>query len=290
MLDTKIYTFLKVAELKNFTKAAEELGLTQPAVSQHIAKLEDYYQQKLIQTQNKKVILTDAGLLMYNYAKQQVNNEHQLIQQFQNIKTKLHIGATLSIADYYLPQIMSEYLKQNAIELEITVNNTASLLKQMIDGKLDAAFIEGMFDHHQFDCMKYYTEDFYPVVSMNHPLVHQTVSIEDLFNYPLILREKGSGTRHILDTYLFQQNYSSENFQYVYEFGSFVMIKELLMKSNAISFMYSRVAKKEVDEGKLAFLDIQDYDLKHSFYFVYPKNILLKKQIVDFYNAIEKGR
>lgn len=288
MLDPKLYTFLMVAELQNYTKAANTLGLTQPAVSQHIAKLEQHYQQTFIQTVNKKVLLTEAGQIFYHYAKQQKANEEKLTQQFNHMKAKLNMGATLSIADYYLPLVINNQFESKMPELAIHVGNTKSLLKKILDGELDCAFIEGLFDRQLFDYKKYYTENFVPVVNSHHPLLHKKITIEDLFDYPLILREKGSGTRNILDNYLFQQNYSCHQFQNIYEFGSFVLIKEMLKKSNAISFMYYKVAQKEIENGELSILSIDHYQLKHSFYFVYLKNAIHKQFIEEFYESILK--
>lgn len=280
MLDPKVFTFLKIVETQSFTKAADELGLTQPAVSQHISKLEQHYHQKLFVTSNRLVSLTPAGYLFYVYAKQQIANEKLLIDQLSLKKTKLHIGATLSIADYYLPDILSRMKEENLSEFEIQVGNTQTLLEKVVQGQLDGALVEGLFDQSQFESIKIHTEKFLGVVSRHHPLSDCPVHFHDLFTYPLILREKGSGTRDILDHYLNLQNYSYKSFKECYEFGSFVLIKQALMNSQAISFMYENVAKQEVSDEKLSFLDIQDYQLSHSFYFVYSKNTLKKENLI----------
>ena len=103
MIDIKILTFLKVVQHRNYTKAAAELNMTQPAVSQHIKKLEQYYGCKLIDIVGKSVRLTAQGEALYTYANFQAANERQLVNQLNRLETPNKIGATLSIADYNMP-------------------------------------------------------------------------------------------------------------------------------------------------------------------------------------------
>ncbi len=129
MLDNKLFTFLKVAQHKNYTKAAAELNLTQPAVSQHIKKLEEYYNCDLIEINGKSVKLTPQGEVLNNYTNFQIANEKQLINQIKKVKTPIKIGATLSIADYYLPPYLSSYLSHHDELISVTVKIQNLLLK-----------------------------------------------------------------------------------------------------------------------------------------------------------------
>ncbi len=279
MLDVKIYTFLKVAEKRSFTKAANELKLTQPAVSQHISKLEEYYGQKFITIDKRTVSLTPAGEILLQYAKQQFKNEDNLMRQLKKENTKLQIGATLSIADYYIADILRDNHLTDNLDLTIEVNNTQTLLQNIVNGELECAFIEGLFDRNLFHYEELTKEPFLCVVGPNHPLANKEVRFEDLFEYPIILREKGSGTRAILENYLHSNNCSIHSFKKTYDYGSFLLIKEMLQDNLSISFMYQKVALEEVKHGKLKFLSIPNFDLKHSLYFVYLKNTLHHEQV-----------
>lgn len=150
MLDTKILTFLKVAQCRNYTRAAAELNLTQPAVSQHIRKLEEYYGCSLIDIQGKSVTLTAQGVALHNYASLQLANEKLLINQLKKAETPIKIGATLSIADYYLPPYLSSYLNHYDDLLSITVKNTQTIIEMLLSNELYCAFIEGIFDKTLF--------------------------------------------------------------------------------------------------------------------------------------------
>ena len=286
MIDTKIYTFSKVAQYRNYTKAATELNLTQPAVTQHIKKLEEYYNCSLINIEGKSVRLTKQGTLLYNYANFQISNEEQLINQIKKVETPIKIGATLSIADYYLPHYLSAYLSNYDELLSVTLKNTESIIKMLLNNELYCAFIEGIFDKSLFNYYEFYNTRFLPVARKGHPLEGLEVTISDIHKYPLILREKGSGTREIYENYLYQKNDSLLSASKIYEISSFVIMKKMIKNSDAISFMYEEVARQEVERGELCYLNIENYSISRSLYFIYPSNSLMKERNELFYKKV----
>lgn len=287
MLDGKIFTFLKVAELKNYTKAALELHMTQPAVTQHIKRLEEYYQCKLIDISGKSVSLTEAGKVLYHYANLQKVNDEELKRQLLKTKIPLHIGATLSIADYYLDVALTSFLQEEQESFSLTVGNTEQLLDELLHGKLDCAFIEGIFDTNLFESKKFCTPSFRPVAAVCHPLSNKTCTLDSLYEYPLLLRESGSGTRAILENFLYLQNSSILSFSKVLEIGSFHIIKQLLPVLHAVSFMYERVAREEIKSGKLCYLNIQGCEITHPLYLVYLKNCLQEKRLQTLFSHFD---
>jgi DNA-binding transcriptional LysR family regulator len=286
LLDAKIYTFLKVAQLKGYTKAAISLNLTQPAVTQHIRKLEEYYGCKLIDIDGKSIELTTEGKALYTYANFQIANEKQLVSRIQSIETPLKIGATLSIADYYLPSYLSSFMANHDEVFSVTVRNTKSIIEMLLNNELYCAFIEGIFDKTIFHFYEFCSTRFLPVARKGHPLEYDTIVLDMLHSFPLILREPGSGTREIFENYLYQNNDSLLSFKSIYEISSFGIIKNILYGSDAISFMYEEVAKQEVERGDLCYLTLEDYSIKRPLYFIYPKNSLMKKNIESFYSKI----
>lgn len=286
MLDIKIFTFLKVAQYRNYTKAAADLNLTQPAVTQHIKKLEEYYNCSLINIEGKSVKLTEQGKLLYNYANFQNANEEQLKKQMRKIETPIKIGATLSIADYYLPNYLSSYFQDNDEVISITVKNTESIIEMLLNNQLYCAFIEGIFDKSLFNYYEFTNTRFLPVARRGHPLEGKPITIADIHKYPLILREKGSGTREIYENYLYQNNDSLLSVSRIYEFSSFGIMKSVIKNTDAISFMYEEVARDEVNRGELSYLSIKDYSIKRPLYFIYPSNSLMKEKNELFYKKI----
>jgi DNA-binding transcriptional LysR family regulator len=286
MLDHKMDTFIKVVELLSFTKAADVLGLTQPAVSQHISRLEEYYGCKLISMNGRRISLTTEGETLYHYACQQKANEKHLIEILNQSRRHIKLGSTLSIADYYLPDLLLANKKDPQHILSVTVGNTDNLLKQIVDGELDCALIEGLFDSHKFEYRFLIEEEFIPVVSAAHPLAGKKVKLSDLFSYPLITREHGSGTRAIMENYLYQQNCSVDNFESLWELGSFALIKRMLTEIPGVSFMYKQVASEQIKKGELTVLDIHQYHISHPFYFVYSKDNINHDALEAFYNEL----
>lgn len=286
MIDTKIYTFLKVAQCKNYTKAAKELNLTQPAVSQHIKKLEQYYNCQLIIIDGKSVHLTKQGELLYNYANFQASNEKQLINQMEKVQILNKVGATLSIADYYLPKYLSGFLNKYDELVSVSVKNTESIINMLLNNELSCAFIEGIFDKSLFDYYEFEIGKFLPIARKNHPLEKKLVTLADTHKYPIVLREKGSGTREIYENYLYQENDSLLSATKIYEISSFGIMKEIIKSSDSISFVFENVAKKEVENNELCFLNIENFSIKRPLYFIYPKNSLLKRKNEEFYKKL----
>ncbi len=285
MLDMKLNTFLAVNTYGSYTQAANALHMTQPAVSQHIQRLEEHYGCKLFFQDGRGRKLTKEGEAFLHYAKMQASNEKQFSSSLTQQQKSIRIGATLSIADYYLPELLTALCREHQPNLDIEVANTKVLLQQLLDGDLDCAFIEGIFDRNLFAAKAFHQAQFIPVVSANHPLANKCISLRDLYEFPLVLREMGSGTRAILENALAQQNDSVSSFANIWQVGSFLLIKELLKQTNAISFMYENVAKREIAEGSLCPLHIEGFSVYHGLQFVYLKNSVVEKHVVEFYDT-----
>lgn len=290
MLDTKLETFLTVAELRSYTLTAQTLHITQPAVTQHIRKLEEHYGCKLIDFSGHQLSLTAAGELLYRYGTLQNANEHKLREHLAGLSRRLRVGATLSIADYYLPQLLRPYLRQHTGDLQLRVGNTEKMLTACLHGVLDCAFLEGAFDADSMVSKVFRQARFLPVAAAGHPLAGRHAALRDTFSFPLVLREPGSGTRAILESRLHEESLTPECFASVLECGSFRMIKEILKQTQAVSFMYEEVAAEEVADGSLVFLDLADCRIQRSLQFVYPENSMTARSCQMFFDTYIIGK
>lgn len=283
MLDSKIETFINVIKYKSYTLAAEKLHMTQPAVTQHIHKLESYYGCLLIDSSRHTVKPTQAGMLLYEYLRLQKANEERFSHLLHNAVEPLCVGATLSIADYYLPDLLADYMLSGSGRIRVTVGNTASLLDMLQRGTLDCAFIEGLFNTTMLETRVFQNAPFLPVVSQNHPLIEATLPM--LHKFPLVLREPHSGTREILENWLHQENDAPQAFSHVVELGSFVLIKEFVKRSDAVTFVYEGVVRRELKTGELRALSLKNFSLTHPLLFVFRKGDPRRSHLMEFFDA-----
>ena len=182
----------------NYRKAAEQLHLTQPAVTKQIQALEALYGVRLFTYDSRKLRKTAQGETLEIYAISQRYQDEELRRALKRQeKTSLRIGATKSIGDYILlPQII-RFLKEPDNELFFTVDNTAHLLAQLEGGELDFVVLEGIFDKSRYESFLLRNEPYIGICAKDHPFSGCEVPMDELFSERLILREPGSGTRKI---------------------------------------------------------------------------------------------
>ena len=231
MLDNRLQTFLTLCETCNYTNTAKKLNMTQPAVSQHIQFLENYYQVVLISGKGKNFSLTDEGKALQQYVKELHANSERILPLLQRIKNQvkpLNFGATLTIGEYTIPPIINQIFKDNPeINISMFVENTNILQKMLWEGKIDFALLEGHFNHNQFDYKLISNELFIGVCSPDNKFASKVSDLEELLDQNLILRETGSGTRDILEQGLYNRNLSVKDFKRKIEIGNMNAIKEL---------------------------------------------------------------
>jgi len=169
MLDYRLYTFLTLCETRNYTKTAEKLNMTQPAVTQHIQFLEDYYQVKLIAGKGKDFSLTEAGKALQEYAKTLKANSERippLLHRIKNRAKPLNFGATLTIGEYMIPPILYKIFKEEPeTDISMVVENTDILQKMLWEGEIDFALLEGNFNRNQYQSKLISDEEFIGVCS-----------------------------------------------------------------------------------------------------------------------------
>lgn len=276
MLDFRINTFLTVCEYMNFTKAAEILCITQPAVSQHIKYLESIYNTRLFEYEGKKIKITKAGQLLYQTAITMKHDEAYLKEKIEKEQlgiASIKFGATLTIGEFILPPKLHNYLsKNNNIKLTMIVENTKELLYKLEHGEIDFALVEGYFVKNEYEYISYSKENYICVVGKNYKFKKQPQILEDLLNETLIVREKGSGTRDIFEKNLEEQNLTINDFSKVIEIGNINTIKYLVKNNDGITTLYEAAVKEELENGTLKKVEIEDLQKNHYFYAIWRKN------------------
>lgn len=291
MIDFRLKTFIDLCDTKSYTKTAKNLSITQPAVSQHIKYLEEKYDLKLFDYIGKRLSLTKEGIdFFYNVQKLQtvsLNIENHLKDCNEKYKT-LRFGATRTVGEFYLPNYIKKFLiKYPKSDFSMIVNNTKFLLSNLNKGNIEFAIIEGHFNKAEYETYLLSEEELVVVASpFNNLTTKSNLSLEELFKETLIMREKGSGSREIFDMYLYENNYSPENFYHSFEVGNINIIKDLVKDNLGISIMYKKAAQIEIDNGDLIMLDVDNMKLSHEFNFIFLKDSIFHEDYIDFYNFL----
>ncbi len=276
MLDFRHETFLALCRIRNYTKTAEALHLTQPAVTQHIKALEAYYGNRLFIYADKTLKLTEHGELLYKFASTIASDSDNLADILRRkvlSDPPLRFGATLSIGQYIMPDILEQILlKRPNTSISMLVENTHHLLDKLEQGEIQFALIEGLFNKSAYHSELFAIEPFIAVCSKNSSLANQAISFQEIIQNNLIVRESGSGTREIFEHLLQMYNLSVSSFSRVTEIGNMEAIKQLVKADLGITFLYRAAAKKELMQGEMRQLEITNLDARHELNFVFPKN------------------
>lgn len=291
MLDFRYETFLTLCDSPSFTKAAELLHITQPAVSQHIKHLEEYYGCKLFSTENRKIKLTPQGELLKEYARTVLSDARHLkeyIQILQTSKEQCSFGATLSIGEYVMPEILSRWLTLDPnSKIHMSVANTQVLLDRLNHGEYDFILVEGLFDKSKYDAALLRSERFVPVCSPKSEFAKGRFAFQEILKSRLILRELGSGTREIFENILQKKNYTLHAFERITEIGNMEAIKKLVSMDLGITFLFEVAAKREIERGELCEIEILEFDEEREFNFVVMKDHFLRNRSMEFLQRLK---
>ena len=263
MQDFRVKTFLTVCRTLNYTRAAEELALTQPAVSQHITYLEREYGAKLFTYHRKKLELTPAGRVLRDGLATMAHDDvllHERIEEVAHGATvKLRIGMTLTAGEYVVARPLARCLGARP-DIQITVRSggTQHLMELLDAGTIDCAFVEGLFDKARYASRPFSSERLVPICAAEHRFPRTPRTLEDLLGERLILREEGSGSRNVLVHALAQRNLSPASFADHFVVESLDIIKIFVQADLGISFVYEAAVQREVQEGTLRVIPLSD--------------------------------
>ena len=294
MLDFRMETFLEVCKGLNFTKTARRLNMTQPAVSQHIHWLEKAYGARLFSYQGKKMSLTPAGELLKNSAATMSHDILLLREKMQEItreKRELKIGLTLTIAEFEAAKSMAKYLTANeSYSMLLSVGNTRELLKELEEGAIDFALVEGNFPRDTYHHQLYATEPYIAVCASDDSLARGCHTIDELLGRRLVTREAGSGTRNILERYLEMKSLEVTDFSALVEAGSIGLIKQLVEYGCGITFLYRMAVMSELEEGSLCEIKMDDMNITHDFTFIWREGSIFYEDYQKIYQMLKKSR
>ena len=287
MLDFRTETFLTVCRTMNFTTAAKQLNITQPAVSQHIHFLEEEYGTSFFIYRNKRLFLTDSGELLRKRLLTMKNDEKSIKEELKNSGPEaesLSIGVTMTIGEYAIVEKLSDFLiRHPKTNIHIHYGNTSQLLHLLDNGQINLAIVEGNYPKENYTRKKYSTEDYIAVCAASHNfLVESPHTLNDLVQERLLLREEGSGTRNILEQSLIARGLRISDFTHYAEIENMHTIISLLKKDCGISFLYKIAVEAELHSGVIKEIPLDDFRMQHDFDIIWEKQSIFTEKYISF--------
>ena len=282
MLDYRITTFLTLYDEMNYRRTAEKLNMMQPGVTQHIHVLERYYGVKLFRYDGRTLRRTRQAELLKRHVDSMRTEELALREEFVKKEgVQLKIGATKTIGEFVMIPQVRQFLSVPKNNLELMIDNTETLLRMLRRAKLDFAVIEGVFDKTRYGYRLFKKENFVGICAKAHPFAHRQVTFAEVLKETLVVREKGSGTRMLLQQAVVEKGFSLGSFARCSSVSNFSVICELVARDNAITFAYEPIARCRDD---LATFCVEDMQIVGEFNFVYCNERVAREKIALFLN------
>lgn len=275
MFDFRLQVFYTVAKRLNFTRAANELFITQPAVTKHIKELESQFKVSLFERSgNKKIILTPAGETLLQYTSQLLNVYRELEYDMNMLVNEhngvLHIGASTTVAQYIISPILAQFHKKfKDIQVLLITGNTEDIEQALLNKTIEIGIIEGIARNPQIKYEEYLKDELVLVSAVNNSLINKsTVKPDELKNYPMLLREPGSGTLDVIAHALKPHQIKLSDLQIEMQLGGTESIKSYLLHSNCLAFLSIHSILKELKNNECRIIDIKGMTIERPFHFI----------------------
>jgi DNA-binding transcriptional LysR family regulator len=293
MLSVRHEIFLEVATQLSFSKAARALFISQPAISKHIRWLEEHYKTTLFERRTNNIILTAAGKLLYERLLQAKNIQKQLEFEISTLssqlkaKGQLKLGASTTVALYIIPKVLSEFHQQyRHVKISLLNRNTDTIVKALQDHDIDIGIVEGQKKINTITYQLFLQDEVVPVCSAKSPVAQKGVlSLKELKQVPVALREQGSGTLEALKINLLKQKIKLSDLNVSVWLAGTEALKNFLREDNCVGFLPKRSVIKELQEGALTTIRIDKLHIIRDFYFIQRKgseNDGLNKTFIKF--------
>lgn len=277
MFDFRLKVFDTVAKRLNFTKAANELNITQPAVTKHIKEIELNLNIKLFERNGTKIKLTKAGEILLKYTEEifavYQKMEFEIGQLQEKQKGTLRLGASTTIAQYVLPPILAEFRKRfPEIQLSLVIQNSEKIEDLLANHKIDVGLIEAQIKNRTFHYFPFMKDEIVLVSRQNHSIsTKNNIKLDDLKHISLVFREPGSGTLETIDLALKSKNIKLNELNIEIQLGSTESIKSYLLHSDALAFLSIHSILQELKNQTLTVIDIRNLDIEREFNFIIPE-------------------
>ncbi|MFN3984266.1 MAG: LysR substrate-binding domain-containing protein [Rhodocyclaceae bacterium] len=258
MADRRLQVFSAVAKHGSFTRAAEHLFMTQPAVTFQIKQLEEHFNTRLLERGHGKVTLTPAGEIVLAYAERILNMSDELESRVAELTDELSgvlsIGTSTTIAAYWMPRLLERFKRKYPRVIPRVVVGNSELTEDRVAARdLDIGLIEIVSDQSGIERRSAARDELLVICSPGHPLTRKReLAAEDLLEYPFITRDSGNAIRDLAEEFFTAAGVPTEALQICAELGSLATVKHLAAEGLGYAIASNAAIKRDVGEGRLA--------------------------------------
>jgi len=259
-------TFCRVTALKSFSKAAEDIFLTQSTVSGHILSLEKSLSTRLFDRTGREVRLTKAGEIFFRYASNILSSRSELINALsefsQGIRGELSLGASTIPGEYLLPRLMGIFkMEYPHFTISLKISDTREIIQYVLDGIVEFGLTGANPKHSALRYEKYGEDEVIAVSLPDHLLARKkNAELDDLMREPWIIREEGSGTRMAVENALRKRGKNLKQFRVAIEMGSTSSVKEGVKAGLGLAFVSKKAVEEDLNRGRLCRLGVEGID------------------------------
>ena len=290
----QVEVFYFVAKFRSFSKAATALLLTQPTVSGHIKALEEELSLVLFDRLGRHIRLTQAGEVLYGYAKRLLATKSAALQALQELQGglcgELLIGSSSIPGQYILPPLLGQFVRHYpAITVTLSITDTIDTLERILHGDLELGMVGAQVSHPQVVYHQFIAEELVLVVPPTHPWVGQhAIPVTALTTQPFIQRERGSGTRLVIEQLLKEHGFDPAGLRIVAEIGSTEGIKQAIKAGLGLSILSRLALSDELQAGSLYTVALENVVLRRNFYIIRHKGRTLSPLCQTFEQFLQR--
>ena len=275
MSDFRLKVFQSVAKNLSFTKAAQEMLLSQPAITRHIHELESQYQMRLFDRQGSRISLTEAGRLLLDHSERILDAYKKLEYEIGMLRGdysgKLRLGASTTVEQYVVPLFLGEFIRKfPKITVSLLNGNSRFIETALQENRIDLGIVEGIVRLPQLKYTSALDDELVAVVDAHGELASlpDEISLDRLEGIPLVLREQGSGTLDVIERSLLSHNIRLSQLKVMMYMGSTESIKRFCLRNCCMGIVSVRSVTEELINGQLRVIDIPEMPMKREFSFV----------------------
>jgi len=274
MADFRLKVFYTVAKRLSFTKAADELFISQPAITKHIHELEDEYKAKLFERKGNRISLTQAGQLLFNFVEDVFERYDNVAFEINALDKRkegmLRLGASTTVSQYIVAPLLAKFRNKFAdVQLSLITGNTTYVEKALLDKDIEIGIIEGYSKNTEISYHPYLKDELVLVCSNKHPLANRSeLNLDELKTIRFVQREHGSGTLEVIEHAIKKAGINPNELQVEIRLGSTESIKSYLMNAPCMAFISIYAITEELKNSELKVMDVDGLVIERTFYII----------------------